>query len=145
MIGSGTLFGVRWDAKRLLTYSLLLVAAAIIVALAMLQPAPSGTFPAEWNLHLREPIDAFQSWVISHRAGHPVFQYFFEPLSSVIDWGLRTAELFLLSIPWPIVIAAFALFGYWLSGWRLALLSTAGLLFMGLVGLWTESMQTLAP
>src|SRR5260221_75596 len=32
----------------------------------------------------------------------------------------------------------------WLGCWRLALLAVSGLVFMGLMGLWTESMQTLA-
>src|SRR5712692_2302256 len=103
MIGSRTLFGVRLDSKRLFAYFLLLVTAGLIVALAMLQPPSSGTFPAEWNLHLRAPIDQFQGWVISNRATHPVFLYFFDPLSSVIDWGLRLAEKLLLATTWAVL------------------------------------------
>ncbi|MBI5829711.1 MAG: ABC transporter permease subunit [Chloroflexi bacterium] len=41
-------------------------------------------------------------------------------------------------------MAAVGLLGYWLGGWRLVAWAVFGLLFMGLVGLWTESMQTLA-
>jgi len=144
MIGSRALNRVRFNTASIIGLSLVLLAAAVIVALALLQPPATGTFPEAWNLHLRVPIDQFQSWVIVNRGSNPVFAYFFDPLSAVIDWGLRLVENTLLATPWAVLVAAFGLFGYWLSGWRLAVLSVAGLLFMGLMGLWTESWQTLA-
>src|SRR5262249_30182928 len=128
----------------LIGYSLVVLAAGAILVLAMLQPPAAGAFPEAWNLHLRVPIDQFQSWVITNRASNAIFVYFFDPLSAVIDWGLRLVENRLLATPRAVVVAAFALLGYWLSGWRLAVLTLCGLLFMGLMGLWTESMQTLA-
>src|SRR5258708_29052995 len=144
MIGSRALSRARPNTKSLIGYSLVVVGAGVILALAMLQPPAAGTFPAAWNLHLRDPIDHFQSWVINNRASSPVFVFFFVPLSAVIDWGLRLVENLLLATPWPVLIAAFGLLGYWLGRGRLALLAIAGLIFMGLMGLWTESMQTLA-
>jgi glycine betaine/proline transport system permease protein len=144
MIGSRALSRVRLNGKSLVGYSLVVLVVGLILALALLQPPAAGTFPAEWNLHLREPIDQFQSWVINNRASSPLFVYFFDPLSAVIDWGLRSVENVLLATPWPVLIAAFGLLGYWLGRWRLALLAVSGLIFMGLMGLWTESMQTLA-
>lgn len=112
--------------------------------LAQTNPALWADFPAAWNLGLYKPIDAVQSWVIANRATHPIFLWFFAPLSAVIDWGLRGLENILLATPWYVLMAAFGLLGYWLRGWRLALLCVSGLLFMGLTGLWAESMQTLA-
>jgi glycine betaine/proline transport system permease protein len=102
------------------------------------------TFPAEWNLGLRKPIDTFQMWVIVNRGSHPVFAYFFEPLSDLIDWSLRGAENFILGMPWFGVVLAFFLFALGTGGLRTALLAAAGLIYMGMVGLWVESMQTLA-
>jgi glycine betaine/proline transport system permease protein len=144
MIGSRTLTRFRLNGKSVIGYSLVVLGVGLILALAMLQPPAAGTFPAEWNLHLRVPIDQFQSWVINNRAASPVFVYFLDPLSAIIDWGLRSAENVLLTTPWLVLMAAFGLLGYWLGRWRLALLAVAGLIFMGLMGLWTESMQTLA-
>ncbi len=125
---------------------LLAVAGAVILGLLLgsVLPAEFNNFPEAWNLHLREPIDAFQGWVIGNRATNPVFVFFFEPLSDVIDFGLRRAEDVLLALPWTVVVAAFGLGGHRLAGWRVSLLAMAGLLFLGLVGLWVESMQTLA-
>ncbi|MEO7912349.1 MAG: ABC transporter permease subunit [Roseiflexaceae bacterium] len=107
-------------------------------------PLTTNTFPSAWNLGLRAQIDAFQDWVIGHRATHPVFVYFFQPLSFLIDIGMRWAEDVLLATPWIVVMATFGALGWLLSGWRLALGCLIGLLLIGLFGLWEQSMQTLA-
>jgi glycine betaine/proline transport system permease protein len=102
------------------------------------------TFPESWNIGLREPIDNFQSWVIGNRKDHPAFLYFFNPLSSVIDALVKGLESFLLSLPWPFIIVLAFMLGLRAVSWRVALFCAAGLLFMGFIGLWKESMQTLA-
>ncbi|MBE7472789.1 MAG: choline ABC transporter permease [Anaerolineae bacterium] len=119
--------------------------ALILLVLALnVMPFEIGAFPAEWNLGLRQPIDALQSWIIGNRATSPLFVYFFDPLSDAIDIGIRAIEGFLLWLPWPVLLAGIFLLGQKLGGLRLALLSLLGFLYMGLIGLWEESMQTLA-
>ena len=49
---------------------------------------------------------------------------------------------FLLSLPWPMVVAAVGLAGFQLGGWRLALLTSLLSLFIALVGLWDKAMVT---
>ncbi len=125
---------------------LLIVLGALLVAPALMQVwrVDASTFPAEWNLGLRKPIDEFQGWVIGNRASHPLFVTFFEPLSDFIDAGLVWVEDVLLAAPWIVMLAVFSLLGYLLSGARLALLCGLGLWLMGAFGLWQPSMQTLA-
>lgn len=145
MLGSRPLFVPPLTVKRLLPGIGVAGMVLAVVVLALVQPeAASGTFPEAWNLGLRAPIDDFQSWVIGNRATNPVFRYGLDPFSDVVDWGLRRIENLLLALPWPVVVAAFGLVGFGLAGRRVALLAVLGLLFMGVVGLWTESMQTLA-
>jgi glycine betaine/proline transport system permease protein len=115
-----------------------------LAGLALLIPAEARPFPPEWNLGLRAPIDSFESQIIQNRESIPVFQYFFDPLSDVIDVGLRWAEDVLLATPWIVILAAFALLGYLLSGPRLAVACGASLFVMGLFELWEPSLQTLA-
>jgi glycine betaine/proline transport system permease protein len=119
-------------------------ALVVLLLLLNLMPFDVSTFPESWNLGLRQPIDNFQGWVIGNRASHPMFAYFFDPLSDTIDLGIRAIENFLLWLPWPVILAALFLLAQKVGGFRLALFSTLGLLFMGLVSLWDESMQTLA-
>ena len=101
-------------------------------------------FPETWNLGLRAPIDEFQRWVIGNRSWHPAFLYFFDPLSDSIDISLRGVEAFLLGLPWYAVVAAFFLFAQRTGSLSTALTAAAALLYMGLVGLWDQSMQTFA-
>ncbi len=123
---------------------LLMIGGVVLLLALNLALRDLGSFPEAWNLGLRKPIDAFQLWVIVNRAHHPLFLYFFEPLSDFIDWALRGVENVLLGLPWFSLILAFFLFGLGTGGLRTGLLAAVGLLYMGAVGLWLESMQTLA-
>ena len=122
------------------------IIAALIFLAALLLSAllHIGTFPESWNLGLREPVDQFERWVIGNRATHPIFVYGFMPFSATLDGFLRLFEQFLLMLPWPVVIVAVAAMAYRARGWVLALFSIVALLWMGAVGLWEQSMQTLA-
>jgi glycine betaine/proline transport system permease protein len=120
---------------------------AVIAGLALLAvvlPPEMRAFPAEWNLGLRAPIDAWQAGIVANRETMPMFQYFFDPLSAVIDWGLRAAENVLLGAPWVGVLAVLGLLGYTLSGPRLAVMCVVSFSLMGLFGLWDQSLRTLA-
>jgi glycine betaine/proline transport system permease protein len=102
------------------------------------------TFPESWNLGLRGPIDELERWVISNRATHPLFVYGFVPFSNFIDRFLRLFEQFLLAVPWPVFFLAVALTAYRARGLGLALFSVGALAWMQAVGLWEQSLQTLA-
>jgi glycine betaine/proline transport system permease protein len=112
--------------------------------LSLLLPALANPFPENWYLGLRPAIDQFQSWVISNRGSSAIFLYVFDPISAVIDAGVRAGENALLTPHWAIIIGANALIAYALGGWRLALLAAGSLFACGLLGLWQQSMQTLA-
>ena len=124
----------------------LLLGLGVLVALLLVHHfvLDLNLFPEAWDIHLREPLDIFKQWSIRNQTTHPVFLYFFEPISDAIDIALRRAETFLLWLPWPVLLAAVFLTAQKAGNLRLGLLTSFCLLFMGLVGLWPESMQTLA-
>ena len=125
-----------------------LIAALIVILFLPLLfqqlPADLSQFPEAWDLNLRQPIHNFQDWTIRNRLSHPLFTFLFDPVSDAIDLGIRYLENLLLWLPWPITVIAAFLLGQAAGGLRVALFSALGLLFMGVVGLWDESMQTLA-
>lgn len=102
------------------------------------------TFSESWNLGLHENLNELKRWVVVNRNSHWLFVFFFEPLSSFIDFFLRRVEDFLLWVPWLVIVLAIFLFAERLRGLALALIVSACLVFMGFFGLWEESMQTLA-
>jgi glycine betaine/proline transport system permease protein len=132
----------KWHGKQ--PYLLLGLMLLVVLLLVHHFAVNLSLFPEAWDVRLREPLDAFKQWSIRNRTVSPIFLYFFEPLSGGIDFALRRAEAFLLWLPWPVLVTAVFLLAQKVGNLRLALLTTFCLLFMGLVGLWPESMQTLA-
>ncbi|NJM41568.1 MAG: ABC transporter permease subunit, partial [Anaerolineae bacterium] len=116
----------------------------VVYLLSRTAPAFTQQFPESLYLGVRPRIDAFQDWVIQNRLTHPAFLYVIDPIKSAIDTAVRAAEDALLSLHWAVLVGAFALVGYAVSGWRMALGCAISLLLFGLLGLWEQSMQTLA-
>lgn len=102
------------------------------------------TFPESWNFNLRKPIDEFQSWVVVNRRSSPAFLYFFNPIKDGINDSVKALESFLRDSPWLVIVLLATWLGLKARNIRLALFCGAAFLFMGVMDLWKESMQTLA-
>jgi glycine betaine/proline transport system permease protein len=68
----------------------------------------------------------------------------FDGITAVIEWGLAGIEHALLFPHWAILIALLVALAWWAAGWRVATFSAVGLLLIVQMGLWVESMETLA-
>lgn len=95
-------------------------------------------FPDLIHLPLDKWIDAGVDWLTV--SGAP----FFEALSTGLLFVLVRLERFLRWLPWPVLILATGLISWKVGKWKLALGSMAGLLFIGVLGLWDLAMKTLA-
>lgn len=85
-----------------------------------------------------DTVDAGLSWVNSH--GGALFKWVratFEALYSAIDLPLQF-------LPWYVTVLGFALLGLWLVSRSFAVFTLAGLALCWFVGLWSETMSTLA-
>lgn len=115
----------------------------------------SGTFPlgAAELTPLHRWFNEVNDSIGASRNTNPLFVYFFNEIRVVVD-ALVEGFQFLVSTPMegrglPLVgwLGVVAVGGYvaWVFGnWRVALLTVAGLVFVGLQGLWEETMDTLA-
>jgi glycine betaine/proline transport system permease protein len=129
----------RRDVSRLLPVGLLVGFVAIAVALRGV-----GGFPDNWNINLADPIDEFQRWIRDNQRTHPVFQYFFQPISDAVDWSLDTLATRLQELPWfalPLVVLT--LIGR-TGQWATAILAATAIALPGMFGLWEPTMETLA-
>ena len=89
----------------------------------------------------------------ANRNSSPIFLYFFNEIRAAID-TLVTFIQDLISQPsfgrplpilgWLGVVAVVAYLSWAFANWRVALLAAGGFVFLGLQGLWQESMDTLA-
>lgn len=104
----------------------------------------SATFPARWDSTFSEPIDSAGAWLRSNRTTHPVFTGFFTPLRQVIDAMITAIGDVLLWLPWYAVIAlAFAIPAR-VRMYRAGATAAGALIYTGLIGLWEDTMLTLA-
>lgn len=87
------------------------------------------------------------------RNSNPVFLYFFNEIRLVIDEFVTFIQALIAQpsfgrpvpvIGWLGVVAIAGFVSLAVAGWRVALLAVAGFVFLGLQGLWQESMDTLS-
>ena len=94
-------------------------------------------FPQSYKLPLADWVDSAVAWLV--QTGGPVFDW----LGRVLLKPLVGLESFLLWLPWWAVVLAVAAAAWKSAGWKLALGSVLGLVFIGSLGLWTHAMRTL--
>jgi glycine betaine/proline transport system permease protein len=100
--------------------------------LAFLQSELIPSIPlAEWT-------ESAVDWITD------TFDRAFDVLSSVIDAVVGSLEYVLLASPSLLMVAILAVIALLLAGWRVALFTALGLVFVISLDLWTAAMQTLA-
>ena len=144
--GSGLTVEARLalDRKRRMRSGGGLAAGAAVVIAAQLALSSVGGFPESWAIPLADWIDEARRWIINNQTTHWSFSFFFNPVSDSIDWGLRIVERFLLWLPWYAVTALTAMVATSALGLRGGLLTAVGVLYFGAIGLWDESLETVA-
>lgn len=91
------------------------------------------------------PLIPMADWVTSFVDWLTItFAVFFDGISLVIRVVLSGIEGFLIWLPWWVVILAFGLLALKVAKWRVAIFVVLGFYFMGTLGLWVRSMETLA-
>lgn len=83
-------------------------------------------------------ISQFIDWLVES------YRWFFQLLKWPVEVTLTGVENVFLFIPPLIIIAAFTIIAWKVSGIRLAIFSTLTLFFIGFLGLWEDTMITLA-
>ncbi len=72
------------------------------------------------------------------------FEWFFEPLKEVIGAVVGSLEAAFTALPALLMVAVLAAIAFFLAGWRVALFTLLGLLFVISLDLWDYTMETLA-
>ncbi len=112
----------------------LLVAAGLV--LAFLDVATD--FPSQVTFCLASWGDKAQVWMVAHWRG------FFRSITGVLLRVLVPIEDILLWFPWWLFISLLVLLAWRVRGYKVALATLAGLLFIGVVEMWDQAMRTLA-
>ena len=134
----------------------LLVLAPFVLLLAArpLLPAWAVTVPEAWTVPFVAWINAVVEVLSDHKIlGLVTFKEVTRAVAQVVEWPLDLMEGLLISgfdglglpaLPWVMIVGLAAVFGWWLKGWRLALLAGGCIFYLALFGKWKLSMITLS-
>lgn len=119
---------------------LLLLVLAAIATLLYLAFAGQWTLPHDEEYPLFATLNGVKAWVDENRESIILVGVIREGVGGLV--GAFENAIGLLG--WPGVLATTAALAVVFGGWRLALGTVLGMASIGLLGLWTEGMQTLA-
>jgi glycine betaine/proline transport system permease protein len=100
---------------------------------------PVNDFPAMWRLPLRDAVEAVVQWLklnvyaVSTALGDAMTLYVLNPLRNLLQ-----------AAPWPVVLLLAAALAQRVGGWRLAIGVAACAVAIGLLGMWSSTMDTLS-
>jgi glycine betaine/proline transport system permease protein len=118
--------------------------AAIAVGAVLVGLQLTAGFPEGLVVDSAQPFNAFSDWVIDHQRTNALFVNVLVPLKDGINATFDQIVLILSRMTWLGVVTAAAVVAGLLAGWRTALMTAAAFLLMGILGLWEESLETLA-
>jgi len=100
-----------------------------------------NSFPKDWELSLREPIDTVINWLTIN----PTFIGITKGIRSTIFlYLLNPLDLFLSGLPWWYAMAMIALIVWVSVSWQFAVVTLIFLFFIAAAGLWELTLFTLA-
>ena len=131
-------FGARLESKS--ARRLLLLISVIVAVLLYVVFQGQGTLPHDEAYPFFDTLNGFRAWVEENRDSI----FIFAVIRTGIGGLVGAFEGLLAGLGWPGVIALAGGLGLIFGGWRLALLGAVGFAALGMLGLWTSGMATLA-
>jgi glycine betaine/proline transport system permease protein len=118
-----------------------LIAVAVVwVGLTWLNPG----FPERSIVDVTGWFDAFRDWAIENSSTSWLFIYILDPIEQAVTTLFDATVTILERMTWlGLLVGASSLAGL-VAGWRLGLLTAAGVLSFGLLGVWDAALETLA-
>ncbi|MFA9232049.1 MAG: ABC transporter permease, partial [Microgenomates group bacterium] len=113
---------------------------AAVLALALAQPQFPGlkAYPAEWTLPVTDWLNAGMDSFVG------VFKPAFRALSAIMEYPLDWFSDFLGWLPWSVGVVIAVMIGHRAGGWPLAAFTFGALVYILLMGLWPDTMNSLA-
>jgi glycine betaine/proline transport system permease protein len=118
-----------------------LVGIAVVIGIGLQLTAG---FPERWVIDIDHLFVSAENWIIEHDDTSWIFVHVLTPLKDGINTAFDQLVLVMNRMTWVGFVTAAAAVAAVVAGWRMAVLAGVGFLLMGALGLWEESLQTLA-
>jgi glycine betaine/proline transport system permease protein len=96
------------------------------------------TYPDTWVVPLKDTMNEWMRWFVDATG------VLFRGIAAALDVPMGAIQKVLQWLPWPAVIAVCAVAAHAAAGWRLVAFTVLSLMYMVVVGYWSESMNSLA-
>ena len=122
---------------------LIWIGAVVVVVVLGLLLFPEG-FPDGLTIDAAKPLNAANDWVITNQRTNAVFVHFLVPLKNGINSMVDQLVAGLGRLTWLGLLALVISVAGFMAGWRKAVLAGIGFLVIGVLGMWSDSLDTLA-
>ena len=95
-------------------------------------------YPKDLILPISDWLNAIMDWVVTYLG------WFFLGISWLLEWPIKAVRFVLNALPWSVTAFLFCTVAWAASGWKLAGFTLLALLYMLVIGYWSESMNTLS-
>lgn len=121
-------------------------ALGVLAVCAVLVAALHGRygFPGAWHVGVDSRLSKVNDWILDNRNTSPLFTYFLNYVSNGLTGIVALFYKALLLLTPPGLLAVAALGAWRAAGVRVAAFVLAALAACGLLGVWTQSVQTIA-
>jgi glycine betaine/proline transport system permease protein len=118
------------------------LAGVVVIAIGLMVLRPG--FPDRFVFDVTAFFDNIGEWVIHNSATSPLYVYFLTPIQHGLGSLFDSTVTALERMTWFGLVVTAALIAGLVAGWKMALLTAAGFLGFGLLGVWEASLETLA-
>ncbi|MDK1472765.1 ABC transporter permease subunit [Streptomyces sp. 549] len=102
-------------------------------------------WPADWRINISQPVNSFTDWFESSLgSGVPVFGGTITWANNFANWVLNPLRNGLDASPWWALLLLAAALAWAVGRWRAAITATLALAAIGVMGLWSKSLNTLS-
>ncbi|WP_455360324.1 ABC transporter permease subunit [Streptomyces sp. SYSU K21746] len=117
----------------------------VAVATGCAAAVRSGTWPEKWTYEISTPVNTAQDWITANLAsGVPVLGGTEVWSENFTAWLLNPLRDGLEWLPWWSLLLLVAALAWLVGTWRTALTATLALAAVGVLGVWTVSLDTLS-
>ena len=119
---------------------MLLVGIALIIGTMLGRATGIHEFPFSWGTSFADPVDTAVNWF------RDTFDVVTRPFNDFLvrDVLIRARRLLNETLAWQLVVTAATALAIYVAGWKMALTTAFGLIFIGVTGMWPDASKTLS-
>ncbi|MEO1110306.1 MAG: ABC transporter permease subunit [Pseudomonadota bacterium] len=95
-------------------------------------------YPKDLILPIADWLNAIMDWIVAYLG------WFFLGISWALEWPIKVVRYVLNALPWSVTTFLFCTVAWAASGWKLSAFTLFSMIYMLVIGYWTESMNTLS-